>query len=87
MRHRMLDESGLRIGGILTDLFGLSGRNLLDGLEAGRDPEQMVAGAVGRRGQSSSTTLTGCTMVRPSSSGVTGRGNAISSSSSALLGW
>ena len=36
----MLDESGLRIGGILTDLFGLSGRNLLEG----REPEQMVAG-------------------------------------------
>ena len=48
MLHRMLDESGLRIGGILTDLFGLSGRNLLDGLVAGRDPEQMVAGVKGK---------------------------------------
>ena len=47
MLHRMLDESGLRIGGILTDLFGLSGRNLLDGLVAGQDPEQMVAGVKG----------------------------------------
>ncbi len=47
MLHRMLDESGLRIGGILTDLFGLSGRNLLDGLVAGQDPEQMVAGGKG----------------------------------------
>ena len=45
--HRMLDEGGLRIGGILTDLFGLSGRNLLDGLLAGQDPEQMVAGVKG----------------------------------------
>ena len=44
----MLDESGLRIGGILTDLFGLSGRNLLDGLLEGRDPEQMVAGVKGK---------------------------------------
>ena len=48
MLHRMLDESGLRIGGILTDLFGLSGRNLLDGLVAGQDPAQMVAGVKGR---------------------------------------
>ena len=48
MLHRMLDESGLRIGGILTDLFGLSGRNLLDGLVAGRDPEQMMAGVKGK---------------------------------------
>ena len=47
MLHRLLDESGLRIGGILTDLFGLSGRNLLDGLVAGHDPEQMVAGVKG----------------------------------------
>ena len=47
MLHRMLDEGGLRIGGILTDLFGLSGRNLLDGLVAGQDPEQMVAGVKG----------------------------------------
>ena len=46
--HRMLDESGLRIGGILTDLFGLSGRNLLDGLVAGLDPDQMVAGVKGK---------------------------------------
>ena len=48
MLHRTLDESGLRIGGILTDLFGLSGRNLLDGLVAGRDPEQMMAGVKGK---------------------------------------
>ena len=47
MLHRMLDESGLRIGGILTDLFGLSGRNLLNGLVAGQDREQMVAGVKG----------------------------------------
>ena len=50
MLHRMLDESGLRIGGILTDLFGLSGRNLLDGLVAGQDPEQTT-----RRSSSRST--------------------------------
>ena len=48
MLHRMLDESGLRIGGILTDLFGLSGRNLLDGLLKGHEPEQMVAGVKGK---------------------------------------
>lgn len=48
MLHRMLDEGGLRIGGILTDLFGLSGRNLLDGLVEGRDPEHMVQGVKGK---------------------------------------
>ena len=48
MLHRMLDEGGLRIGGILTDLFGLSGRNLLDVLVEGRDPEHMVQGVKGK---------------------------------------
>ena len=48
MLHRLLDESGLRIGGILTDLFELSGRNLLDGLLEGHEPEQMVAGVKGK---------------------------------------
>ena len=48
MLHRMLDEGGLRIGGILTDLFGLSGRNLLDGLVEGRDPEHMLQGVKGK---------------------------------------
>ena len=47
----MLNESGLRIGSILTDLFGLSGRNLLDGLLAGQAPEQMGGECQGQRVQ------------------------------------
>ncbi len=47
MMHRVPDEGGLRIGGILTDLFGLSGRHLLDGLVEGRDPEEMVQNVKG----------------------------------------
>ncbi len=42
--HKTLDHDGLRLGGIL---FGLSGRNLLEGLVEGRDPEQMVQGVKG----------------------------------------
>ena len=30
--HRLQDEGGLRIGGILTDVLGASGRHLLEGL-------------------------------------------------------
>ena len=53
MLHRMLDESGLRIGGILTDLFGLSGRNLLDGLVAARTPNRWWRGARATRARRS----------------------------------
>ena len=42
MRHRQLDEGGLRIGGILTNLFGASGRALLEGLVKGLEEERML---------------------------------------------
>ena len=48
MLHRLLDESGLRIGGILTDLFGASGRALLAGLIEGLEEERMLRGVQGR---------------------------------------
>ena len=48
MLHRLLDESGLRIGGILTDLFGASGRALLAGLVEGLEEERMLRGVQGR---------------------------------------
>lgn len=34
--QKVLDRSGLRIGGVLSDLFGLNGRRILDGLVARR---------------------------------------------------
>ena len=48
MLHRLPDESGLRIGGILTDLFGASGRALPAGLIEGLEEERMLRGVQGR---------------------------------------
>ena len=45
MLHRLLDESGLRSGGILTDLFGVSGRALLAGLVEGLEEERILEAA------------------------------------------
>ena len=40
--HKALDHSGLRLGGALTDILGLNGRRILDGLVAGRTAEQIL---------------------------------------------
>ena len=48
MLHRLLDESGIRLGGILTDVLGVSGQRLLEGLAEGHDPEAMLLGVKGR---------------------------------------
>ena len=40
--HKALDHCGLRLGGALTDILGLNGRRILDGLVAGRTAEQIL---------------------------------------------
>jgi transposase len=45
--HQVLDGAGLRIGGLLSDLFGVNGRRILDGLVAGCAPEDILAGLSG----------------------------------------
>ena len=42
--HKTLDHDGLRLGGILTDIFGVNGRCILDGLVAGHPPRRILAG-------------------------------------------
>ena len=42
--HKTLDHDGLRLGGILSDLFGVNGRRVLEGLLAGRPPRAILAG-------------------------------------------
>jgi transposase len=41
--HKTLDHDGLRLGGILSDIFGVNGRRILDGLVAGRPPGRILA--------------------------------------------
>ncbi len=42
--HKTLDHDGLRLGGILSDVFGVNGRRILDGLVAGHPPHVILAG-------------------------------------------
>lgn len=42
--HKTLDYDGLRLGGILSDIFGVNGRRILDGLVAGHPPGVILAG-------------------------------------------
>ena len=42
--HKTLDHDGLRLGGILSDIFGVNGRRILDGLVAGQPPGRILAG-------------------------------------------
>ena len=41
--HKTLDHDGLRLGGVLTDIFGINGRRILDGLVVGRSPHHILA--------------------------------------------
>ena len=40
--HKTLDHDGLRLGGVLTDIFGVNGRRILDGLVAGLSPQRIL---------------------------------------------
>lgn len=41
--HKVLDRSGVRVGGVLSDVFGANGRRILDGLAQGLDPDAILA--------------------------------------------
>ena len=41
--HKVLDASGIRIGGVLSDVFGVNGLRILEGLTTGRPAEAIVA--------------------------------------------
>jgi len=41
--HQILDAAGVRVGGILSDLFGANGSRILEGLVAGASREQILA--------------------------------------------
>ena len=46
VRHRVqkvIDRSGIRIGGILSDVFGMNGRRILEGLVNGVASEEIIA--------------------------------------------
>ena len=41
--HKTLDHDGLRLGGVLSDIFGVNGRRILDGLTVGRSTTSILA--------------------------------------------
>ena len=41
--HKVLDRSGVRVGGVLSDVFGANGRRILDGLAQGLDHDAILA--------------------------------------------
>lgn len=41
--HKIVDSAGLRVGGVLSDLFGVNGRRILDGLVAGKGRSEIMA--------------------------------------------
>ena len=41
--QKIVDRAGVRIGGMLSDIFGLNGRTILDGLAAGREGAAILA--------------------------------------------
>lgn len=45
--HQVIDAAGRRVGGILSDLFGVNGRRILDGLVAGLSPQTILANLSG----------------------------------------
>ena len=49
--HKALDHDGLRLGGALTDILGMNGRRILDGLLAGRPKEKILASLSGHVSQ------------------------------------
>ena len=45
--HKIVDGAGLRVGGVLSDLFGVNGRRILDGLVAGKGRGEIIASLPG----------------------------------------
>lgn len=41
--HKGLDRSGVRVGGVLPDIFGTNGRRVVDGLAEGLEPAAILA--------------------------------------------
>ena len=41
--QKVLDRSAVRIGGVLSDIFGMNGRRVLDGLAEGLEPDAILA--------------------------------------------
>lgn len=46
--HKTLDDSGIRLGGVVSDINGVSAQEMISGLIAGKAPQELVCCARGR---------------------------------------
>ncbi len=46
--HKVLDDSGIRLGGVVSDINGVSAQEMISGLIAGKSPQELVGCARGR---------------------------------------
>jgi transposase len=46
--HKALDDSGIRLGGVVSDIKGVSALHMIEGLIEGKSPEELVGYARGR---------------------------------------
>jgi transposase len=46
--HKVLDDAGIKLGGVVSDINGASARAMIAGLMAGEDPDELVRLAQGR---------------------------------------
>ena len=46
--HKVLDDSGIRLGGVVSDINGVSAQEMISGLIAGKFPQELVGCARGR---------------------------------------
>lgn len=46
--HKALDDSGIRLGGVVSDIKGVSAQDMITGLIEGKSPEELVGFARGR---------------------------------------
>jgi transposase len=46
--HKVLDDSGIRLGGVVSDINGVSAQEMISGLIAGKVPQELVECARGR---------------------------------------
>lgn len=46
--HKVLDDAGIRLGGVVSDIHGASAQAMIEGLIGGKPPQQLVQQARGR---------------------------------------
>lgn len=46
--HKLLDDAGIKLGGVVSDINGVAARQMIDGLIAGRSPDELADIGTGR---------------------------------------